>query len=141
MMRRQKPFGAFVIRDVCWMHEHAQQETIRINPALPFASVDFFSPIIAALAACFGRFDRLGVQDADGWLQVAIQRLSRQLTQRIIDFDACSITIPWVERGTNGTHRRNIRRKQTPLAGSAMFGAQRVDDRSQIDIGRVPALR
>jgi len=53
-----------------------------------------FSTVEAALAACFGRFDGLGVQDADGWRQVAIQRSSRQLTQRIIDFDECSISIP-----------------------------------------------
>jgi hypothetical protein len=57
MMRGQKPFRAFVIRDVCWMHEHAQQEPIRINPELPFAPVDLFSPIVAVLSACFGRFD------------------------------------------------------------------------------------
>ena len=44
MMRRQKPFGAFGIRDICWMHEHAQQEPIRINPKLPFAPIDLFPP-------------------------------------------------------------------------------------------------
>ena len=43
-----------------------------------------------ALAACFGCFDGLGVQDADGRLRIAIQRLSRQFPQRIIDFDKSS---------------------------------------------------
>ncbi len=32
MMRGQKPFGALGIRAVCWMHEHAQQEPIHVNP-------------------------------------------------------------------------------------------------------------
>jgi len=43
MMRRQKPFRAFGIRDVCRMHAHAQQEPFHINPTLPFAPVDLFS--------------------------------------------------------------------------------------------------
>jgi hypothetical protein len=50
-------------------------------------------------------------------------------------FDACSITIPLVERGTNRTHRWNISRKQAPLAAGAMLGEQRVDDRAEIDVG------
>jgi len=99
----------------------------------------FFSPIVAALSACFGRFDGLGVQDADGRLRVAIQRLSRQFAQRIIDGDECSLTIPWVESGANRTQRRNIRRKQAPLAGGTMFGGQRVDDRVHIDPGKAIA--
>jgi len=57
-----------------------------------------------------------------------------------MDFDEGSITIPWVERGANGTHRRNIRRKQTPLAAGAMVGAQRVDNCAEIDVGRTPAF-
>jgi hypothetical protein len=44
MMRSEKPPGAFRIRDVCWMHEDMHQEPMRINPALPFAPVTFFSP-------------------------------------------------------------------------------------------------
>ena len=79
------------------MDEYTQQEPIRINPTLPFAPVDLFSPVIAALAACFGRFDGLGVQDAHGWLRIAVQRLLRQFPQRIIDFDKGSVTIPFVE--------------------------------------------
>jgi len=43
---------------------------------------------------------------------------------------------PWVERGANGAHRQNIRRKQAPLAAGAMFGAQRVDDLVHIDPGK-----
>jgi len=100
-MRGQKPFRALGIRDVCWMHEHAHQEPIRINPKLTFAPVDLFSPIVAALSACFGRCDGWGVQDADRWLRVAIQCVSRRLTQRIIDFDEGSITIQCVEIGAN----------------------------------------
>ena len=87
MMRGQKPLRAFGIRNVCRMDEHAQQEPICINPELPFAPIDLFSSIVAAFSACFGRFDGLGVQDADGRLRVAIQRLSRQFAQGIIDFD------------------------------------------------------
>ena len=83
-MRGQKPCCAFGIRDVCWMHAHAHQEPIGINPELPFAPVDLFSPIVAAFSACFGRCDGLGVQDADRWLRIAIQRVSRQFPQRII---------------------------------------------------------
>ena len=96
----------------------------------------FFSPIVAALSACFGRFDGLGVQDADGRLRVAIQRLSRQFAQRIIDGDEGSITTPCVERGANRTQRRNIRWKQASLAASTMFGDQRVDNRVHIDPGK-----
>ena len=55
-------------------------------------------------------------------------------------FDECSITIPFVEIGANGTHWRNIFRKHTPLATGAMFGAQRVDDRAAIDFGRAAAV-
>ena len=96
MIRGQKPFGTFGIRNIGGMHQHAQQEPIRVNPALPFAPVDPFF-IVAAFSACCGRCDGLGVQDADGRLRVAIQRLSRQFAQGIIDFDECSITIPFVE--------------------------------------------
>ncbi len=88
MMRGQKPLGAFGIRDVRRMDEHAQQEPICINPALPFAPIDF-PPIVAAFSACFGRRDGWGVQDADGRLRVTVQRLSRRFPQRIIDVDEC----------------------------------------------------
>jgi|YNPMSStandDraft_2_1061718.scaffolds.fasta_scaffold45912_1 hypothetical protein len=57
-----------------------------------------------------------------------------------INFDEHSITIPWVERGANRAHRRNIRRTQAPLAGGAMVVPQRVDDRAAIDVGRTPAV-
>ncbi len=82
------------------------------------------------------------IQQPFRWRRVAIQRLSRQLTQRIITlhFDECSITIPSVERGANGAHRRNISRKPSPPATGALFGAQRVDGRTLIDVGRAPAL-
>jgi hypothetical protein len=99
-----------------------------------------FSPIVAAGSACVGRCDGWGVQDADRWLRVAIQRGSRQFPQRIIDGDEGSITIPWVESGANRTHWRNIRRTHAPLAARAMFGAQCVDDRAAIDCGRTPAV-
>ncbi len=72
MMHGEKPPGAFGIRNVCRMDEHAQQEPIRINPTLPFAPVDLFSPIVAAFSACFGRCDGWGVQDADRRLWVAV---------------------------------------------------------------------
>ncbi len=100
----------------------------------------FFSPIVAAFSACFGRCDGLGVQDADGRLRVAIQRLSRQFAQGIIDFDECSITISFVERVPNRTHWRNIFWTHAPLTARAMFGAQRVDDRAAINFGRTPAV-
>jgi hypothetical protein len=139
MMRGQKPLRAFGIRNVCRMDEHAQQEPICINPALPFAPIDLFSPIVAAFSACFGRFDGLGVQDADGRLRVAVQRVSRQFPQHIIHFDERSITIPCVKIVPNGAHWRNIVRKHAPLTARAMFGEQRVDDRAAIDVGRTPA--
>ena len=139
MIRGQKPFGTFGIRNIGGMHQHAQQEPIRVNPALPFAPVDPFF-IVAAFSACCGRCDGLGVQDADRWLRIAIQRVSRQFPQRIIDGDEGSITTPCVERGANRTHWRNIRRKQAPLAAGAMFGAQRVDDRAAINVGRAAAV-
>ena len=110
------------------------------QPELPFAPVDLFFPIIAALAACFGRCDGLGVQDAHGRLRVAIQRLSRQVPQRIIDVDKGSITIPRVEIVSNRTHRRNIVRKHAPLAAGAMVVQQRVDDRAAIDFSRAAAI-
>ena len=99
-----------------------------------------FFPVVAALSACFGRCDWLGVQDADGRLWVAIQRVSRQLTQRIIDFDQCSIAIPFVEIVPNGTHWRNVRRKHAPLAAGAIFVEQCVDDRAAINVGRTAAF-
>jgi len=49
-MRGQKPCCAFGIRDVCWMHAHAHQEPIGINPELPFAPVDLFSRILSKTA-------------------------------------------------------------------------------------------
>ena len=36
---------------------------------------------------------------------------------------------------------RKIDRKRSPLAAGAMFGEQRVDDRTEIDFGQTPALR
>jgi len=63
-----------------------------------------FFPIVAAFSACFGRCDGLGVQEADGWLWVAVQRLSRQFAQGIIDFDKGSIAIPFVKIVSNRTH-------------------------------------
>ena len=57
MMRGQKPFGAFGIRDVCRTDEPAQQEPMRINPKLTFAPIDLFFPVVAARSACFGRCD------------------------------------------------------------------------------------
>ncbi len=59
MMRGQKLFRAFRIRDVCWMHEDTQQEPIRINQNCRFRPLTFFSPIVAAFSACFGRLDGL----------------------------------------------------------------------------------
>jgi hypothetical protein len=82
----------------------------------------------------------LGVQDAHGRLWIAIQRVSRQFAQRIIDGDERSITIPWVERGANGAHRRKTRWKHAPLVAGAMFVQQYVDDRAAIDVGRTPAF-
>jgi len=99
----------------------------------------FFFPIVAAFSACFGRCDGLGVQNADGRLRVAIQRLSRQFAQRIIDGDKGSIAIPFVKIVSNRTHWRNIVRTHAPLAPGAMVGAQRVDDRAVIDVGRATA--
>ena len=43
-MRGQKPLRAFGISNVCRMDEHAQQEPMCINPALPCAPVDLFFP-------------------------------------------------------------------------------------------------
>ena len=120
MMCGQEPFGTFGIRNIGGMHQHAQQEPIRVNPALPFAPVDPFF-IVAAFSACCGRCDGLGVQDADRWLRIAIQRVSRQFPQRIIDFDECSITIPFVEIVPNGAHRRKIFWKHAPLTARAIF--------------------
>jgi len=99
-----------------------------------------FFPIIAALAARFGCFDGLRVQDANGRLRVAIQRVSRQFPQRIVDVDKCSIAIPLVKIRANRAHRRKISWKQAPLAASAIFIEQRVDDRPAIDLGQVPAV-
>jgi len=53
MMRGDKPLGAFSIRNIGGMDQHAHQEPVGVNPELPFAPVDFFSPIIAAFSACF----------------------------------------------------------------------------------------
>jgi hypothetical protein len=124
MMRGQKPLRAFGIRNVCRMDEHAQQEPIVSTQHCRLRPLTFFSPIVAAFSACFGRCDGLGVQDADGRLRVAIQRLSRQLAQGIIDFDECSITIPCVEIGANRAHWRNIFWKHAPLTARAMFVQQ-----------------
>jgi hypothetical protein len=82
----------------------------------------------------------LGVQDADGRLRVAIQRLSRQFAQGIIDFDECSITIPFVEIVPNRAHWRKIFWKHAPLAARAMFVQQGVDNRAAIDFGRAAAV-
>jgi len=71
--------------------------------------------------------------------QVAIQRFLYQLTQRIIYFDEYPIAIPCVKIGANGTHRQKIRRKQTPVVGGNVWRA-RVDDRTEIDVGRAPVL-
>jgi len=100
----------------------------------------FFSPVIAAFTACFGRCDGLGVQDADGRRRIAIQRVSRRVPQRSIDGDQGSITIPCVEIVSNRTHRRTIVRTHAPLAGSAMVVQQGVDDRAAINVGRTPAV-
>ena len=43
MMRGEKPPGAFGIRNIGGMDQHAHQEPIGVNPALPFAPVDLFS--------------------------------------------------------------------------------------------------
>jgi len=67
-------------------------------------------------------------------------RFSHQLTQRIIYFDTCSIAIPFVKIIANGAHRRNLSRRQSPLADSAMFVEKRVDDRTAINFGRTPAF-
>jgi hypothetical protein len=82
----------------------------------------------------------LGVQDADGRLWIAIQRVSRQFPRRIIRFDERSITIPCVKIIANGAHRRNICRQHAPLAGGAMVVQQCVDDRAAIDVGRATAV-
>ena len=139
MMRGQTPRRAFGIRTVCRMDEHAQQKPIESNPALPFAPVDLFFPIVAAFSACFGRYDGWGVQDADGWLRGAIQRLSRPFAQGIIDGDAWSITIPWGEIGPNSAHRRNIFWTHAPLTARAM-GARRAWTiaRRSLSVGRPP---
>jgi hypothetical protein len=44
MMRGEKPLGAFGIRNIGGMYQHAHQEPIGVNPALPFAPVDLFLP-------------------------------------------------------------------------------------------------
>ena len=44
MMRLQKPLGPFGIRSICRVHEHPQQESVRINPELAFAPIDLFPP-------------------------------------------------------------------------------------------------
>jgi len=115
------------------------EEPIGINSALPFAPVDLF--IVAAFSACFGRCDGWGVQDADGRLRGAIQRLSRPFAHGIIDGDAWSITIPWGEIGPNSAHRRNIFWTHAPLTARAMGVPQGIDDRAAIAVGRMPAVR
>ncbi len=140
MMRGQTPRRAFGIRTVCRMDEHAQQKPIGSNPALPFAPVDLFFPIVAAFSACFGRYDGWGVQDADGWLRGAIQRLSRPFAQGIIDGDAWSITIPWGEIGPNSAHWRNIFWTHAPLTARAMGVPQGIDDHTAIAVGRTSAV-
>ena len=51
MMRGQQPFRPFVFQNVRQVHEHAQQESVRINPELPLASIDLFSSVEAAVSA------------------------------------------------------------------------------------------
>ncbi len=64
-------------------------------------------------------------------LQRLLEGYAEQLTDQFV-----VVTDPFVERGANRTHWRNIRRKQAPLAASTMFGAQRVDNRVHIDPGK-----
>ena len=64
-------------------------------------------------------------------LQRLLEGYAEQLTDQFV-----VVTDPFVESGANRTQRRNIRRKQAPLAGGTMFGGQRVDDRVHIDPGK-----
>ena len=64
-------------------------------------------------------------------LQRLLEGYAEQLTDQFV-----VVTDPFVESGANRTQRRNIRRKQAPLAGGTMFGGQRVDDRVHIDTGK-----
>ena len=139
MMLGQTPRRACGSRHGCRMDEHAQHDPMGSNPALPFAPVDLFF-IVAAFSARFGRCDGWGVQDADGRLRVAIQRLSRPFAHGIIDGDEGSITIPWGETGPNSAHRRNIFWTHAPLTARAMEGPQGIDDRAVIAVGRMPAV-
>jgi len=116
------------------MREHPHRESARINPELSLASVDLFN---AVLAARFGRLGRLGVQDTDrcsGLQSGAFTPVCRAYHER-------SITTPLVKRGANGAYRQNINRKQPPLAVGAMFGGERIDDRTQIDLGGTTAFQ
>jgi len=71
----------------------------------------------------------------------AIEAASRHLQDlRVGDDDKGSITIPFVEIVPNRTHWRNIVRTHAPLTARAMVGAQRVDDRAAINVGRAAAV-
>jgi len=137
MMRGQTPRRACGSRNVCRMDEHAQHDPIGSNPALPFAPVDLFSPIVAAFSACFGRCDGWGVQDADGRLRVAIQRLSRPYSahwRNIFWTHAPLPLVRWGSRRALTIARRSLSVGRPPLGDGVMtsgaMAARCASDRS-----------
>lgn len=64
-----------------------------------------------------------------------VKRFSCRFAKHVVQFDKRSITIPLVKVLPRRTHRWEIVREEAPLAASAIFIDQGIDNRAEIDFG------
>src|SRR5262249_22384141 len=121
------------ILDVGGVDYYRQQIAFRIDDELPFAPINLFAAIKAALAAGFGGFDRLAVHDDGGRFTLTPLLKTHGTAQAIVDFEHGAVVVPFVEIVANGPRWWEVARNVAPLTAGAVLIHQSVNHAPQAD--------
>jgi hypothetical protein len=71
LQRSQQQLGAVAVRNVGRMHEHSDDQALRIHQDMTLAPIDFLPPIIAPGATYDRGLDRLAINNRRAGLRIA----------------------------------------------------------------------
>src|SRR5690606_19245197 len=117
---------------------NAQSKPSVSTTACRLRPTSFFSPVVAARPALFGRFHRLAVEDRTAGTRPASRLASHAFPQRIMDTLPRAVLLPEAEVMKGNAIRRQIVRQGPPRAAIARDVEDRIEDFAATVLGRTP---
>jgi hypothetical protein len=127
---------AIAVLNIGFMHNEADEVSLRVGDDVTLAAFDFLAGVEAARAAAFRGLHRLAVDDAGVRARFSSRLLARRHDQDVIDARKQAGARPSVEIALHRRVGRKLLRQLPPLAACRRHIQDRVHDRAQIGFAR-----